>query len=355
MTAPGRPLGADPELDRVAAFLRSAQRLEGIRFAVRRALDEVIATNRTRRWNLDQCNNQEKAYVGVNLENILREVLELPPHRPRRPDFEIDGIEVDCKWSRSFNGWMIPREAMGHLCLLVYGDDLDDQLAVGLVRVRDDILVKGNQDKKRSFQSPEGLSEVRWLLGLGAHLPPNFLMSLRKEDRDAILRQSSGDARIQMLFRRCEGMLISRSIIEAIGQQKDAARRARGKTIECLQKEGLEVLNGWRNEKKARALELGGPEIDASTWICLASDGRSMERRAAADPVRLAEAALYRRELKKELNAQRRKAKQLREEEKRLLEEIEADNERTDVEAAEAVEFVATQAAQEATQLTLEA
>ena len=349
------PRSADHELDRVIGWLSSKPRLDLVRQAVRQALDEVIATARTRRWNLDQCNNQEKAYVGVNLENILRACLDLPPHRPRRPDFDIAGVEVDCKWSRQLNGWMIPQEALGHLCLLVYGDDLDDRMAVGLIRIRDEILVKGNRDGKRNLQSPEGLSEVRWLLEPGPWLPPNFLMSLRKVDRDAILGQSSGDARLQMLFRRCEGMTISRDVIEAVGQQKDAARRARGSTIECLLDEGLEVLNGWKVEKQQRAKELGGPKIDASTWVCLRSDGTTPSRNVQTDAVRRTEAALYRRQLKAELAAQRRKARALRLEEQELLRSVEQEQEQESLEAADAVEHAAATASLTTEQLRLDA
>src|SRR4051794_19442314 len=54
----------DPELDIVHDYFR--QRSASFGPSIRQALDEVIAAGRTRRWNLDQCNNQEKAYVGVN-------------------------------------------------------------------------------------------------------------------------------------------------------------------------------------------------------------------------------------------------------------------------------------------------
>src|SRR4051794_4782522 len=76
----GAPARTDPELDAVYEyFLRRASAFGP---SIRQALDEVIAPGRTRRWNLDQCNNQEKAYVGVNIENILRLIFDLPegPH-----------------------------------------------------------------------------------------------------------------------------------------------------------------------------------------------------------------------------------------------------------------------------------
>jgi hypothetical protein len=52
-------------------------------------------------------------------------------------DYRIAGIEVDCKFSRSFGGWEIPPEAYGHLCLLVWADDAQSRWSAGVVRIRD--------------------------------------------------------------------------------------------------------------------------------------------------------------------------------------------------------------------------
>ena len=53
------PHGADREFDIATAFLGpdAAARMGAI---IRRGTDEVIATARTRRCTLDQCNDQEK-------------------------------------------------------------------------------------------------------------------------------------------------------------------------------------------------------------------------------------------------------------------------------------------------------
>ena len=31
-------------------------------------------------------------------------------------DFKITGADVDCKWSKTSGDWMLPPEAIGHLC-----------------------------------------------------------------------------------------------------------------------------------------------------------------------------------------------------------------------------------------------
>jgi hypothetical protein len=347
----------DAELDRVFSHLSAGDRVDRIRYGLRKAIDEVIATSRTRRWNLDQCNDQEKAYVGVNLENILRAELDLAPHKPDRPDFEIDGVEVDCKYSRAWNRWQIPREAVGEICLLVYGDDLEDEIAIGLIRIREEILVGGNRDKKRTLQSPGGVGEVRWLLQRGSGLPPNFLMSLRRQDREAILAPRGGDARARELFIRCEGMVIERHTIEAIGQQVDESRRFRGETIAALKTEGFEVLNGTRIAKRNRAAELGGPSnLRGDQWICLRTDGSTPARREALDQTRMAEAAAYRLIMKQELKdlaEKRKRSKLLRSETVALLEALEDEQELLDAQTQKAVREAEGSAAASAEQLTL--
>ncbi|GAA2693900.1 NaeI family type II restriction endonuclease [Actinoplanes palleronii] len=273
--------------------------------AIRQALDEVIASGRTRRWNLDQCNNQEKAYVGVNIENVLRQKFNLPEGR-QGMDFDIDGIDVDCKWSRTYGGWQIPHEAVGHICLLVHGDDLTKKMAVGLIRITESVLVSGrNRDLKRAIQRPQGLSEARWIVGMGeGRLPENFLMSISKSDREAILAPRGGNARARELFMRCEGLVIHRRVIEAIGQQVDDARRFRGEVKAQLAREGFEVLNGRALKDRARSKELGGPVINHHTqWVALRTDGSTPNRRAVLDPIRHQEAEAFRREMIAEMKS----------------------------------------------------
>lgn len=186
-------------------------------------------------------------------------------------DYQIDGVDVDCKWTKNFGLWQIPREAVGHICLVVWAKDETREFAVGLIRIREEILVGGNQDKKRTIQSPGGRSEIRWLVPLMPSLPKNFLERLRAVDRDAILGHRGGDDRLTELFIRCEGEIIKRHTIESVAQQKDALRRARAVRPRLLPL-GLELLNGNWNEHKQRAKELGGPvPADSEEWVCLRS------------------------------------------------------------------------------------
>lgn len=279
--------GVDPELDRVIDWFESQDNLEeAFGMCVRTAIDEVIDTPRTGRWDLNYCANEEKNYVGVKLEHVVRARFDLA-YGPRGMDYCVDGVDVDCKWSKNWCAWSIPREAAGHICLLVWASDDDCEIAVGLLRIREEILVGGNQDKKRSIQSPGGRSEIRWLLPRAQSLPPNFLLQLPDEDRTAILGHKGGDARARELFPRCEGVIIRRHTIESIGQQVDEARRFRGETRQEMRNLGFEVLNGHWIPDRARALELGGVVLTSSTeWVCLRADG-STPRRLEAKPQQL--------------------------------------------------------------------
>jgi hypothetical protein len=310
-TQDAAPVRADPELDAVSGFFAPGA-AERMGLLIRQSTDEVIATARTRRWNLDQCNDQEKAYLGVNVENVIRGAYDLPDGRFGM-DFDVAGVDVDCKWSRNFGGWQIPNEAAGHICLLVHGDDVTGQMAVGLLRIREEILVGGNRDQKRTVQRPGGLGETRWIVPPGSPLPENFLMSLRKRDRDAILAPRGGDQRARELFKRCEGLVIYRHTIESIGQQLDEARRFRGETRARLLQEGFEVLNGHWKKDRDRALELGGIQLThRSQWVCLRTDGSTPARRAELEPIRQAEAAAYRQTFKATIDAERRTRKRAR-------------------------------------------
>lgn len=269
----------DEELQTVADWFHQRGDLAAaFGVAIRTSLDEVIDTPRTKRWSLEQCGDQEKAYVGVKVEHVIRGIFDLPPG-PGKMDYDVAGVDVDCKWSKTFGRWQIPREAVGHICLLVWATDETQEMAVGLIRISAEILVGGNQDKKKTIQSPGGLSRVVWLVSRCASLPQNFVLHLPQVDRAAILAAPGGDARARELFRRCEGVILPRHTIESIGQQVDEGRRFRGETRKRLKSEGFEVLNGHWKDQRARAAELGGPVPHGSSeWVCLRSDGSTPSR-----------------------------------------------------------------------------
>lgn len=262
-----------------AALSRHGDLVEIFGECIRTALDEIIDTARTGRWDLRQCGDQEKAYVGVKVENVVRGRFELPPARRKKPDFEIDGVDVDCKWTKNMWGWSIPSEAVGEICLLLHADDSRSTFCAGLIRIREELLNPGaNKDGKRTI-SKEGRAYIYWICAPATPLPRNFLLHMPASDRDAVLAHRGGDARMLELFRRQQGVIIKRHTIAGLAQQVDPTRRARTARA-TLRKEGIELLNGhWRNQRDM-ARSLGGPTpLNDQEWVALSVNYKAEQSR----------------------------------------------------------------------------
>lgn len=230
---------------------------------LRRALDEVIDGMRTGRWSVDSLEKTEKTYIGTKVEILFRFEFEL--ENGSTLDACIQGHEVDIKCTVLKN-WMIPKEAVGKLCLLVRIDDERSRFSIGVVRASQDILTAGiNRDGKLSI-SAAGKKMIRWLVEDG-ELPVNFLARIDPSVRQQILSHRSGQLRINELFRLVQGQIIPRVAIETVAQQKDPMKRMRD-ARKILKEEGILVLghqgddpkiartHGYRAPKKGEALAL---------------------------------------------------------------------------------------------------
>jgi hypothetical protein len=233
--------------------------------AIRRSLDEVYDGQRTGRFKISQLAKVEQTYIGTKVEIVIQDAFGIDGGGSRRMDYLIAGNEVDCKWSKSKGKWMIPREALGQLCLVVWADDALSVFSVGLVRANEEHLKSGrNQDGKR-YLSADGLAAIEWLAD-EASLPENLLLHISDEDREAILTQTSGQARMTELFRRVQGRIVSRSVVLTVGKELDAPNRARKARIP-LAREGIGVLGGQDPEHKRIAVAYGLPIPRKGEWI----------------------------------------------------------------------------------------
>ncbi len=223
--------------------------------AVRQAIDEVIDGARTGRYRYEELESQEKAYIGTRIEIVVR--TELGLEREGKLDTVIAGHEVDFKWSAK-GGWMIPREAVGELCLVLCGDEVGGTFSVGLVRCTEERLTrKGNQDSKRTI-SAGGRAHVSWLVKDGA-LPVSFLATLDAETRDAVLAQPAGQARVREFFMRVTRRPVPREVIPTLAVQEDPMRRIR-QDKGAGRLGGMKVLSGHYEVSRTAATLLGyGP------------------------------------------------------------------------------------------------
>lgn len=249
----------DSELEAVHAALL-AEDPQGFRTAnvLRQTLDQLYDGQHTGRYRWDQLFKTEKTHCGTLVEiNMQREfrfadggIL----------DFRISGHEVDCKYSQSFGGWMIPKEAHGQLCLVVTADDVKSRWSAGVVRARPEWLNLGeNRDAKVTLKAEFRDQHVQWLHREAA-LPPNILLSLPSQDVAAVFKSRSGQQRVDELFRRAQGRRIGRGVVATVAQQSDYMKRVRGNggSRSRLAPEGI-LLLGDSRAHRVIAVSLGLP------------------------------------------------------------------------------------------------
>jgi hypothetical protein len=231
----------DAELEAVYAwFLAQKNLTERFGQVFRKSIDEVLDGQRTGRYDLyilegeGRVEKTEKTYLGTKVEIVARAEFDLGFGDPM--DYLIDDINVDAKFTMGTN-WAIPKEALGHICLLMQANDREAYFRVGLLRTTMDTLNLGlNGDGKRTV-SAAGRSKIRWIIHEG-QLPKNLLLALKKESPeklDAIWRASDdyrgsgngGQARINELFRQTPEVLVDRTTVVTVAMQHDGLKRAR--------------------------------------------------------------------------------------------------------------------------------
>lgn len=236
---------------------------------LRDTIDQLLDGQRTGRWSQSSLRKTEKTHMGTLVEINLHKEFEFGDGKEM--DYEIDGIDVDCKFSQRFGGWMIPPEAVGHLCLVLWADDPRSKWSGGLVRIRAGDLGSGNRDGKKPL-GPGGRDRVRWLWR-DADLPENLLLHLPEDTRRRILEKKggngreSGQARINELFRLVQRRLIRRAVVLTVAQQLDSLKRPRDARLPGhLGKEGILVLGHQDPDPKiARALDL--PDTSKGNFV----------------------------------------------------------------------------------------
>ena len=250
-----------------AAILRQAKGKERFEVAIpallRQSIDEVIDTPRSRRFLFSDLEPTEKTYLGTKIEILLRNHLKLDPGL--RLDVLIDGVEVDIK-NTSGRNWMIPKEAIGHPCILIRTDERRAKCWFGLVVIHAEILRLGlNQDKKSSI-SASNFQHIHWLL-YEHDYPINFWEKVTPQVMKAVTAPRSGTGRLAELFRHFMRRPIERQVILALAPQKDTLKRLRknGGARDKLQKEGIALLSGKYHSHIIAVLGL--PECSPTEFI----------------------------------------------------------------------------------------
>jgi Restriction endonuclease NaeI len=255
------PRTDDHDLELVAAHLL-AEDPGGSRLAaaLRRTIDMLLDGQRTGRYRWEELHKTEKTHAGTLVEiNLQRE---FGFGDGDRLDYRIRGSDVDCKFSQTLGGWMIPPEAEGGLCLLLWASDDQGEWSAGLIRASPACLRDAaNRDRKRTL-SPAGHAAVRWLFRSAA-LPENVLLRLRPWDVAAIMAGTSGQQRVNELFRRAQRRPVSRTaVLTVVTSPGDPMKRVRynGGARDQLRPEGIVIFGGYASHgAAAHALGLPAP------------------------------------------------------------------------------------------------
>ncbi len=260
----------DKELDAVVAAMRQLDPTgERAAKVLRDTLDQLYDGLHTGRYRWDQLHKTEKTHCGTLVEINLHREFEFGDGVAM--DYCIAGADVDCKYSQSIGGWMIPPESMGHLCLVISAEDQSGKWSLGVVRISDAILTQGNNRDAKKTISAEGRKSITWLQR-DAVLPPNILLQLPRPTVDALMALPNGQQRIDQIFRVAQGKRIGRGVIATLGQQDDYMKRVRGNggSRSRLKPEGIVILGHYDEHKRiARELGIAVPERGESVGVRL--------------------------------------------------------------------------------------
>ena len=245
----------DPELDKVVAAISKYDPAK-IAHILRDTLDQLYDGQHTGRYKPEQLFKTEKTHCGTLVEINLQKKLKIPDGKDM--DFLIAGVDVDCKYSQG-TSWMIPLEAIDHLCMLVSANDHAETWKLGVIRASEANLSAGkNRDSKRQLTG-DGRNNVHWIFPDG-QLPPNLLLRLDQKDVEEMMKLSTGQKRVNRLFMLAQGRIVPGAIIATVAQQKDYMKRLRGNggAREILKPDGIIILGQYGNHGQI-AKQLGLP------------------------------------------------------------------------------------------------
>ncbi|MEV5608428.1 NaeI family type II restriction endonuclease [Streptomyces sp. NPDC052225] len=271
----------DPELVQVLEHIRSLPQSK-LRFArvLRNTIDQLLDGENTGRYSWDTLYKTERTHAGTLVEINLQREFKFADGDPM--DYRIQGVDVDCKYSQKFGSWMIPPEAVGHLCLLVWADDSKSVWRAGIVRIRPEWLNVGRNRDMKATISKNHRDKIQWLWPAEeCELPENVLLHMVPEDVKAVFASTSGQQRVNELFRRAQGRLITRNVVRTVAQQKDYMKRVRGNggARSALAPEGLLIMGDYESHRQIAEI-LGLPVPSDGEFI----SARVVQARPGHDP-----------------------------------------------------------------------
>ncbi|MEI2775202.1 MAG: NaeI family type II restriction endonuclease [Tetrasphaera sp.] len=225
---------------------------------IRTTFDQLYDGQHTGRYRWDQLFKTEKTHFGTLLEINLRREFDDIIEDGEVLDYRIAGHEVDCKYSQTDGGWMIPPEAFGQILLVVTASDALGTWSLGFVRASPEHLRSSRNRDGKTQLNPAGRAAVAWV-ARDAALPPNVLLSLSEDQLQRIFAPTSGQKRVNELLRTATNRRIGRNTIATVAQQDDFMKRVRsnGGARSHLAAEGIIIPGGDYASHRQIASKLG--------------------------------------------------------------------------------------------------
>ena len=239
---------------------------------VRSAVDFVLDSVITARTLLCELDSVEKTFVGLKLEHLVRDMLDVPKGLR---DLRIGQYDVDIKNTIGRN-WMIPDETYRDhgIVLLMAVDSESHRCWLGLMVARAEYLTVGtNRDKKRCI-SASGFSNIHWLVRDCPFRQSYFLGLDMNEFRELRKAKISGSERAAKFCRKNLWRILHRRVFEALlFDQLDPMKRLRrnGGAPDLLSREGIAILIGTRVQDKKAAKELGLDDLRSDYIVSVAA------------------------------------------------------------------------------------
>lgn len=275
-------LDRDPDRDEAVNALRAADP-DGERAAevFRNTFDQLYDGQHTGRYRWEQLFKTEKTHYGTLLEINLRREFDGVIDDGQLLDYRVLGHEIDCKFSQTMGGWMLPPECFGHLLLVATASDVGGTWSIGVVRASDvNRRTSQNRDGKTSLNA-KGRGQIDWV-HFEADLPPNVLLGIDQATVGRIFAPKSGQKRINELLRSVTNMRVGRNTIAAVAKQSDYMARVRDNgngARTTLRAEGYLIPGGDYDAHRTVARQLGanlpGPGEVVSLRVALADPGDS--------------------------------------------------------------------------------
>ncbi len=236
------------------------------RIAIHASIRDVLQTPKTGIVRVGDLEKVPKTYLGTRVELELRAVLGL--QKGSDLDYSISGVHVDCKHTIG-RSWMIPREALGKICILVATDyDNTNKFSIGIARIADDMLPPGqNQDGKKSLRCTH--EDIRWLVR-SEHLPSNIYRRLSTDQLLELFDVGEGAARrLAKLFLWLPETPIPRTVIEDVAGQKDYMKRVRSNGGAQDYLPDHDILSGTWRDTEVKLRTRGIQPIGSDEFIAL--------------------------------------------------------------------------------------